>query len=146
MLLVRGILQVLLTATSADQERNVFMLLLVIVFILFALSIKNFYKQMSDGVLESPTSLNLIILSSGTLYKWESTVTISRLILLEVSIEITFYLFCIIVVLSVTKPCCSAGWKYKWNHGYDTIDGDSTQPDNDFIHEQIKDAMCNVFK
>ena len=65
----------------------------------------------------------------------------SRLILLEVSMGITFALFCIIVVLSVTKPCFSAGWRCKWNQlDYDAIDGDSMQPDDDFIHERIKDA------
>ena len=52
-------------------------------------------------VLESATLLNLIVLSAGTLYKWESTE--SKSIVLEVLIGITFAQFCVIVVLSLVQ-------------------------------------------
>ena len=82
-------------------------------------------------VLESATSLNLIVLSSGTLYRWESTD--SRSNLLMVSIGITFAQFCVIVVWSLIKPCLSDVWRYRRTQGHDVID------DDDITHERIED-------
>ena len=107
MLLIRGVLLVLLTVTSVDNpELNVFALLLFISFLFFFISIKNVYKRINVRILETAILCNLIVLSSGTLYKWESTE--SRLKLLMVSIGITFAQFCVIVVWSLIKPCLSA--------------------------------------
>ena len=129
-LLIRGMLLVLLTVTSvANPELNMFVLFLFMAFIYFFMSIKNVYKQVNVRLLESATILNLIVLSAGTLYKWESTVP--RTILLEVSIGVTFAQFCVTVVWSLIKPCLGAGWKCRQNQGYDVV------TDDDITHERI---------
>ena len=135
LLLVRGILLVLLTVTSvAHLELNVLILLLFITSLLFFISIKNVYKRMTVRLLESATLLNLIVLSAGTLYLWESAMW--RMIFLEASIGITFAQFCVIVVWSLVKLCLSAGWRCRRNNGYDVIDENI---DNDIVHERIED-------
>ena len=83
-------------------------------------------------ILESIILLNLIILSSGTLYRWESIESRSKLLM--VSIGITFAQFCVIVVWSLIKPCLSAGWRFRQNQGHDVID------DDDIAHERIEDS------
>ena len=85
------------------------------------------------SALESTTLLNLIVLSAGTLYMWEF-VTL-RMILLEVSIGITFAQFCSIVAWSLIKSCLSAGWRCRQNEDYNDINEDI-----DFIHERIEDS------
>ena len=136
MLLVRGILLVLLTVTSVDNpELNVFTLFLFIAFLYFFISIKNVYKQVNVRVLESFILLNLIVLSAGTLYRWESTELRSKLLM--VSIGITFVQFCVIVVWSLIKPCLSAGWRCGRNQGNDIID--EIIDDDDIAHERIED-------
>ena len=136
MLLVRGILLIVLTVTAAaNPEINVLILLLTISFLVITLSVKTVYKRMTVRVLESATLLNLIVLSAGTLYKWESTK--SRSMLLIVSIGITFAQFCVIVVWSLIKPCFSAGWRCRQKQTDDVIDENS---DDDIIHERDKDA------
>ena len=82
-------------------------------------------------VLESATLLNLIVLSSGTLYRWESTDSRSKLLM--VSIGITFTQFCVILVWSLIKPCLSAGWRCRRDQDNDVIDYDN------IAHERIED-------
>ena len=134
MLLVRGILLVQLTVNSVDKpdkpELNVIVLLLFTVFLLSFISVETVYKRINVRVLESSTLLNLIILSAGTLYNWESTESRSKLLM--VSIGITFAQFCVIVVWSLIKPCLSAGWRCRQNQG-NNID------DDDIAHERIED-------
>ena len=132
MLLVRGVLLVLLTVTSVDNpELNVFALFLFIALLFSFTSIKNVYKRMKVRVLESATLLNLIVLSAGTLYRWKSTDSRSKLLM--VSNGSTFAQFCVIVVWSLIKPCLSAGWRCRQNQGHDIID------DDDIAHERIED-------
>ena len=132
MLLVRGVLLVLLTVTSVDNpELNVFALFLFIALLVSFISIENVYKRIEVRVLESSTLLNLIVLSSGTLYRWESTDSRSKLLM--VSIGITFAQFCVIVVWSLIKPYLSDGWRCRRNQGHDVID------DDDITHERIED-------
>ena len=136
MLLVRGILLIVLTVTSAaNPELNVFILFLSIAFLFFFVSVKNVYKRMTVRVLESATLLNLIVLSAGTLYKWESTK--SKATLLEVSLGFFFAQFCVIVVWSLIKPCFSAGWRCRQKQTDDVIDKNC---DNDIIHERGEDV------
>ena len=136
MLLVRGILLVLLTVTSVDNpELNVFALFLFKAFLFFLISIKNVYKRVDVRVLESATLLNLIILSAGTLYRWESTESRSKLLM--VSIGITFAQFCVIVVWSLIKSRLNAGWRCRRNQGHDVID--EIINDDDIAHERIED-------
>ena len=131
MLLIRGVLLVLLTVTSVDNpELNVFALFLFIALFSFIL-IENVYKRINVRVLESATLLNLNILSAGTLYRWESIESRSKLLM--VSIGITFAQFCVIVVWSLIKPCLSAGCRCSRNQAYDVID------DDDIAHERIED-------
>ena len=132
MLLVRGVLLVLLTVTSVDNpELNVLALFLFIALLLSFTSIKSIYKRINVRVLESATLLNLIVLSAGTLYRWESTESKSKLLM--VSSGVTFAQFCVIVVWSLIKPCLSAGWRCRQNKGRDIID------DDDIAHERIED-------
>ena len=121
-LLARGILLVLLTA--ANPEWNVFILFLVIAFLFFFISVKNVYKCMTVQIFESATLLNLIVLSAGTMNKWESTK--SKMTLLLTSIGITFGQFCVIIVWNLIKPCFSAGlrWRCRQKQTYDVIDED----------------------
>ena len=132
LLLVRGILLVQLTVTSVDNpELNVFALFLFITCLFFFISIENVYKRVDVRVLENAILLNLIVLSAGTLYRWESTDSRSKLLI--VSTGITFAQFCAIVVWSLIKPCLSAGWRCRRNQGNDIIDND------DIAHERIED-------
>ena len=136
MLLVRGILLVLLTVTSVDNPKlNVFALFLFLAFLHFFISIKKFYKQVDVRALESFILLNLIVLSSGTLYWWESYEIRSKLLM--VSVGITFVQFCVIVVWSLIKPFLSAGWRCRQNQGHDVID--EIIEDDDIAHERIED-------
>ena len=136
MLLVRGILLVLLTVTSVyNPELNIFALFLFIAFLFYFISIKNVYKRVDMRVLESSTLLNLIILSAGTLYRWESTE--SRSNLLMVSIGITFAQFCIIVVWNLIKPYLSASWRCRQNQSHDVFN--EVIDDNDIAYERIED-------
>ena len=91
-------------------------------------------NYMTVRVLESVTLLNLIVLSAGTLYKWEYTK--SKTTLLEVSLGITFVQFCVIVVWSLIKPCFSAGWRHRQKQTNDVIDENI---DEDITHERIED-------
>ena len=136
MLLVRGVLLVLLTVTSVDDpELNVFALFFFIAFLFFFTSVKYVYKRVNVRVLESSTLLNLIVLSSGTLYTWESSESRSKLLM--VSIGITFAQFCIIVAWSLMKPCLSTGWRCRQNQGHDVIS--EIINDDDIAHERIED-------
>ena len=136
MLLVRGVLLVLLTITSVENpELNVFALFLFIAFLLSFISIENVYKRINVRVLESSTLLNLIVLSAGTLYRWESTDSKSNLLM--VSIGITFAQFCVIVVWNLIKPCVSADWRCRRNQGNDVIN--DIIDDDDIAHERIED-------
>ena len=136
MLLVRGILLILLTVTSVENpELNVFALFLFIALLFYLISIKNVYNQVDVRILESSTLLNLIILSSGTLYRWDSYESRSKLLM--VSIGITFAQFCVIVVWSLVKSCLSAGWKCRRNQGNDVIN--EIIDDDDIVHERIED-------
>ena len=137
MLLVRGLLLVLLTVTSADNpELNVFALFQFIAFLFFFISIKNVYKRVNVRVLESATLLNLIVLSAVTLYKWKSTESRSNILI--VSIGITFGQFCVIIVWSLIKPCLGASWRCRQSLGHDVIDEDNID-DDDITHERIED-------
>ena len=136
MLLVRGLFLVLLTITSVDNpELNMFALFLLIATLFFFTSVKYIYKRVNVRLLESATFLNLIVLSAGTLYKWEFTESRSKLLM--VSISITFAQFCVIIVLSLIKPCLSAGWRCRRNQGHDVIEENIDH--DDIAHERIED-------
>ena len=115
-----------------NPELNVLALFLFTAFLLSFISIENVYKQINVRVVESSTLLNLIVLSSGILCRWESTDSKTKLLM--VSIGITFAQFCVIVVWSLIKPCVSAGWRCKRNQGNDII-----HDDDDIAHERIED-------
>ena len=132
MLLIRGVLLALLTVTSVDDpELNIYALFLFIAFLFFFTSVKYVYKRVNVRILESIILLNLIILSSGTLYRWESIESRSKLLM--VSSGITFAQFCVIVVWSLIKPYLSAGWRCRQYQGHDIIN------DDDIAHERIED-------
>ena len=102
-------------------------------FLFFFMSVKNVYKRKNVRFFESATLLNLTVLSAGTLYKWESTGP--KVIILEVSIGITFAQFCIIVVWNLMKPCLNyAARKCKSNRDFN-----EDTDDKDITHERIED-------
>ena len=136
-LLVRGILLVILTVTSTSPKLNILILSMTLNFLFFFISIKHVYKRMTVRVLESATLLNLIILSAGMLYKWESIQ--SKMILLLISIGIAFAQFCIIIVLSLIKSCYSAGRRCTQKQPCDKIDNIIKNIEDDIIHERIED-------
>ena len=138
MLLVRGILLVLLTVTSvANPELNVFVVFLFTAFLLFLTSVKYVYKQTNVRFLESTTLLiNLFILSAGMLYKWEFSD--QKIVLLQVSIGITFAQFCVIVVCSLFPQCFRAGLKY-CRHSKAYHDSITENIDDNIAHERIED-------
>ena len=151
-LLVRGILLIILTATSTiNPELNVLILSATMNVLFFFVSIKNVYKQMNIRIFESATLLNLIVMSTGILYKWESTK--SRSIMLMVSIGITFAQFCVIVVLSLFKLCLSISYskicrlKSMASRSYDVIDDDDsiTHVNDDINYERIEDPELEDF-
>ena len=89
---------------------------------------------MTVRLLESATLLNLIVLSAGTIYKWEYTE--SRSTLLIVSTGVAFVQFCIIAMLNLIKLCLSTGLRCRQNQGHDVIDENM---DDDIAHERIED-------
>ena len=136
MLLVRGILLIMLTLTSAaNPELNVFILSVAMTMLLFFTSAKNVYKRSSVRVFENISIMNLIIFSTGILYKWQSAN--SKTTLLEISIGFAFAQFCAIIVWSLIKPCFNTTSRYRQKHDYDVIDENS---DNDILHERIEDS------
>ena len=130
-LLVRGILLILLPIVSAaNPGMNMFILFLFIAFLLFFIAVKNVYKRMNVRFLECVTLLNLLILSAGTLYKWESIK--SKLVLLEISIGIAFAKFCVLVAWNLIRPCFSVVRRCKEKQIIDeNID--------DISHERVDD-------
>ena len=88
-------------------------------------------------VIESALLLNLIILSARTLYRWESTESRSKLLM--VSIGITFAQFCVICVWILIKPFLSAGWRCRQSQGNDAVTDDDNYNDDDIAHERIED-------
>ena len=136
MLLIRGILLIILTVTSAtNPEINVLILLVTISVLAIRSSVDNIYKQMNVRIFEGATLLNLTVLSAGTLYNWECTK--SQMTLLEISIRTAFAQFCIIVVWCLIKPCLSAGWRCRRNQTYNDIVDD--MDDDLIVHERIEE-------
>ena len=132
MLLVRGILLIIMTINPAtNPEFTMFILSIIIIVLTIIASIKNVHKQMSVRVLEGAVYMNLLILSTGTLYKWESTT--AKTTLLAVSIGFAFTQFCFIVVWSLIKNLCALYWKCRSSQTYTAFDED------DFAHERIED-------
>ena len=125
---------ILTVISAADPKLNVFMLFLFITILLFFMSVKNIYKHMIVRILGSASLLNLIFLSAGMLYKWESTS--AKMILLEVSIGIAFAEFCVTVLWSLIKPFSSAVWKCRQRQSYDVFNQDV---DDVITHERIED-------
>ena len=111
---------------------NVFILFLFMAFLFFFMAIKNVYKQRNVRVLESTILLNLIVLSTGALYKWESNK--SKMTLLEISIGIILAKFCVYVVWSLIRPCLGTIRGYR-----QIVKQTSENIDDVVIHERIDD-------
>ena len=105
-------------------------------FLLFFTSVKDIYKQTNVRFFESTTLLNLLILSAGILYKWEFSD--QKIVLLQVSIAITFAQFCVIVVCSLFPQCFRAGLKY-CRHSKAYHDSITENIDDNIAHERIED-------
>ena len=139
MLLVRGILMIFLTIISATNSKlNVLILFISVAILLFFISVTNIYKQTIVKIHESAVLLNLILLSTGTLYEWESTT--SRVTLLEISIGIAFAQFWIIVLRNLVKSCFSTMWKCK-----QTNDAINQEIYDNITHERIEDPELEPF-
>ena len=135
LLIVQGALLVVLTTTSTlSPELNVFILSMTVAALFFLISINNVYKHVHTRILKNTNLMNLLILSGGTVYKWESQT--SRTTLLKVSICLSFAQFCAIALYSLIKPCYSAAchW-YRQRQDYEIIDENSGY----IIDERIED-------
>ena len=143
MLLIRGILLIILTATSAaNPEMNILILLVTISVLAIRSSVNNIYKRINVRIFEGATLLNLIVLSAGTLYNWEHTK--SQMILLKLSIGISFAQFCIIAAWSLIKTCLSAGWRCRKKQTYDVTVDD--MDDDLIVHERIDELQPLISK
>ena len=95
-------------------------------------SVKHVYKHMIVRILESVTLINILVLSAGTLYTWESAT--SRMITLEISIWISFVQFCVILLWSLVRAC-NGIFRCRQKQGYEIMDENL----NDIVDERIVD-------
>ena len=134
LLFVRGILLVVLMITSTiSLELNIFILLVTVAVLLLFTSVKHVYKHIIVRILETITLMNILVLSAGTLYTWE--LETSRMIVLEISIWISFAQFCVILLRSLVRPCYGAIQRCRQKQGYESV-GDNL---NDVVDERIED-------
>ena len=102
LLLVRGILLVIFSATyTVLPNTNLFLLLIIVAFTLGYSNHKQIYKCKSMQILESSFLFALIPVGAAGLIGSEA-----KYIILYVSIGFSFLIFCIIVVWSTVKFCC----------------------------------------
>ena len=139
LLFVRGMLLVILTVTyTTSPKLNVFILSVTMTALLSFTSANNVYNRLKVRLFESFILMNLLILTAGTRYMWESTA--SRIILLQISIGFCFIQFCVVILHSLIKlsNCYSGSYIscYRWRQGYGTIDESSVY--DDITHERIE--------
>ena len=134
MLLVRGILLLILTVSSIkNPELNVFTLSVVMTTLVVFMSVKKVYKQMNVRMLENAVLMNLIILSAGALYKWESAT--SKMTLLDISIGVAIVQFSVVIVWSFIKQLVSINSGCKKHESYNEI------LDENIVHEHECDHL-----
>ena len=72
MLLVRGkILMIMTVNPTTNPELTMLIPSIIIIVLNIVISIKSVYKQLKLRVLEGAVYMSLLLLSTGTLYKWE---------------------------------------------------------------------------
>ena len=138
LLLIRGILLVIFTLTSANSPTiNLLVLSITMALLLFYMSLKNVYKHKISRILESVSVMNLIVLSCAILYAPQK-----KTIILELSIGFVFVQFCIIVLVSFIKRCYNTRCRYlqRKSNGYNLIDEDS----DEMFHERIEDSEISA--
>ena len=135
LLLIRAVLLIIFTLTSATLPKlNLLVLLMTMAIVQFYVSLKPVYKHNVVRSLEGASSLNLVALCSSILYTERK-----KSIFLEVSIGFAFVQFCIIVLMSVIKICYNIWCKCTQRNTYRVmkqVSGD----DSEIFHERIEDS------
>ena len=137
LLLMRGLLLISFTLTTATSPNtNLLVLLITMPILLFYTSIKPVYKCKIVRILESASILNLVALSGSTLYagsKWT--------VILEISISFAIVQFCVIIIISLIKIYYNTRSKCTRRNSYNVIDQDSAE---EIFHERLEDSKINA--
>ena len=137
LLLMRGLLLISFTLTTATSPNtNLLVLLITMPILLFYTSIKPVYKCKIVRILESASILNLVALSGSTLYagsKWT--------VLLEISISFAIVQFCVIIIISLIKIYYNTRSKCTQRNSYNVIDQDSAE---EIFYERLEDSKINA--
>ena len=141
LLLIRGMLLAILTLTmDSNSPRTINLLLLFIttaMLLLYVLFSKKVYKSHLVKIFETSSLVNLIFLSSLSLYA-----SGKQTIIFEVSIGFAIVQFCVIVLVSFIKSYCKAihNCLRRFRGGdYEMID----ENDNIF-HERVQDPVIKM--
>ena len=126
LLLSRGILLLISSLTAnINPAVSLFLLLGVATLLLCYMNFKRVYKKTSVLILESAFLINLIVLTGGTMYYYDRESS-EKVVLIGLSIGITFIKFCGIVIWSVVQlfPRCRHCQRQN-NVPYENIDEDT---------------------
>ena len=144
LLLIRGALLIVFTATSSISPLvSLLILVITLVMLLFYMSIKPVYKSKLVRLFESASLSNLLVLISCTLYTGG---IYSGTTALQISIGIAFVQFLLIILISTSKTCYHNKNKCTCTQrrGYNLINQDSSDHD-DMCHERVNDPDINVY-
>ena len=126
LLLSRGILLLISSLTAnINPAVSLFLLLGVATLLLCYINFKRVYKKTSVLILESAFLINLIVLTGGAMYYYDRESS-EKVVLIGLSIGITFIKFCGIVIWSIVQlfPRCRHCQQQN-NVPYENIDEDT---------------------
>ena len=111
LLLARGVLLVAFASTFAiPQDINLFLLLVLAVFLVYYMVLTWPYKSSGILILQSSYFINLILLSGSFLFSYrQPNGPLLRLIAAGLSTGFAFFLFCVTVIHAVITPLCCKG-------------------------------------
>ena len=105
LLILRGVLLIIFTLTSADYpETNLLLLFIATMVLFFHLLYFQFYKSKVTLLLESLSFTNLILVAGCSLYV--GAVRGNQSALINISVSIVVVQFCAVVVWHCVKICC----------------------------------------
>ena len=140
LLLARGVLLIIFTATSSISPLvSLLILAITLVMLLFYMSVKPVYKSKIVRLFESASLSNLLVLVTYTLYTGDKN---SGTTALQISIGVAFVQFLLIILISTIKICYQNKCKCIQRKGYNLINQDSS--DDDMVHERVNDPDINA--
>ena len=145
LLLIRGALLIVFTATSSISPFvSLLILAIILAMLLFYMSIKPVYKSKLVRLFESASVINLLVLMSCTLYTGDRSRYYGTTAL-QLSIGFAFVQFLLIILISAIKTCYHNinNIMCRQRRGYSLIDEDSRSND-DMFHERINEPDINV--